>query len=124
MRQNIRRHLVRVTLYLCQKGRAKPQAEIRAPTQQLAAAWRRDRTHAGAASGEEEDGVARHPLGFVTNGSFDELRGHAVALGFCAAGDLFSLPVETAGGAVLVAVRNASSRHFRLALASVCCERH
>ena len=72
----------------------------------------------------EEDGVARHPLGFVTNGSFDELRGHAVALGFCAAGDLFSLPVETAGGAVLVAVRNASSRHFRLALASVCCERH
>ena len=60
-------------------------------------------------------------LGFVTNGGFNRLQGKATALAYVAAApfaELLAHP-EQREAALLVLVRNPSSRQFRPALASV-----
>ncbi|EOD18315.1 hypothetical protein EMIHUDRAFT_196507 [Emiliania huxleyi CCMP1516] len=128
--------MVCVSLELHGRGCPKAPAAIREPTVLQAAQWAAGRNRQTGAvdapasmessaegNNGEDASLEGRLLGFVTNGSYDRLRGRGAAVGFCAASSLHDLlsarPELRAGGAVLVAVRNPTSLTPRLALATV-----
>ena len=135
------RCLLRVSLVLAGRGVAVAPAAVHACTSQQLAAWRLDRRWrgsqlpvaatkraGGAASGAtpaETAACCGALLGFVSHGGYDALAGRAHAIGFVAA-PLFAPLLSSAwnvggapSGAVLLLVRNVSSRQFRPVLATV-----
>ena len=122
------RCLLRVSLEFATKGVCTPPAAIHAATAEHLAAWRADARWGGvalpAARGAADPSGAL--LGFVSSGGYDALAGRGVAVGFVAASLVVPLLSSdwnvggSAAGAVLVLIRNSSSRQFRPALITVC----
>ena len=131
---------------LAGKGVAVAPAALHACTLQQLAAWRLDRQwrgaqmpvastkRSGSGKGAAPDSTSAETaaaccgalLGFVSHGGYDALAGRAHAIGFVAA-PLFAPLLSSAwnvggapSGAVLLLVRNVSSRQFRPVLATVC----
>ena len=133
------RMLLRISLRFPGKGCARPPAAVHAARQGDVERWRAGLTAPSSADKKTKSNAlwggttlpARKPtgtavpagplLGFVTNGGFNRLQGKATALAYVAAApfaELLAHP-EQREAALLVLVRNPSSRQFRPALASV-----
>jgi hypothetical protein len=128
--------LFRVILRFPRKGGARPPAMIHSATGAQLDAWRREprwtglelesKGGGGRVVGGDPGLTACGPLvGFVSNGGYDVLAGHSVAIGMCAATSIVELlqgPCNlgrNARGPLLLMVRNVTSRQFRPALATV-----
>ena len=120
LRQHAEASLIRVRLFLCNKGRATSNAEIYSPSLSTVAAWRNSPDSYSASTADER--ATNALIGYVSIGGADLLRGRMSALGFCAASkicDLVGGDGQEKDGSILVLVRNVTSRQLRPALVSL-----